>query len=163
MFLSVICRWTKLLTRTSCEMIKLLQIQCNKHLILLSSEFNYILDQLKSTCSDSTFVQTSAAELLHVLLPRKRKKQSSTGEYAARAFACTRQNQLVKITILTDRYLLSPILSHQLTYPPITFNPSTPLSSPLLIVLHPYAIIDVDANGKRQLTDTGDATIITFN
>ena len=72
----------------------------------------------------------------------------------------------VKITALsplTHLNLLSLIPSRQSTHPLITFYPLTPLSSPLPIVLHPYAIIDVDANAKQLLTDTGDAITTTSN
>ena len=132
-------RWTKLLTRTSREMIKLLQIQCKKHLTLLTSEFNSILYQLKSTCFDSTFVhikhflQTSAAELSHALLSRKRKKQSSTGEYAARAFARTRQNNRPNRPQPTVTHSQSPIDASTNHIQPInapiitTANSSTPI------------------------------------
>ena len=45
----------------------------------------------------------------------------------------------------------------------VRVQPRTILSLPLSIILLPHAIIDVAGNGSLQLTDTGNATTITFN
>ena len=91
-------QWKGLLTRTSCKMMKLLRTECQKHSRLINSELNYTLDQLKSTCSSSTFLQIkyflhdSATELCNVLQFRHRSKLSSSGEFVSRAFGRARPN-----------------------------------------------------------------------
>ena len=98
-------QWVGLLTRTSRKMMKLLRTECQKHSRLINSELNYTLDQLKSTCSSSTFLQIkhflhdSATELCNVLQFRHRRKLSSSGEFVSRAFGRTRPNN----TNLLDR------------------------------------------------------------
>ena len=63
-------QWTELLFRTSQEMLKLLKVECEKQLRLLTSDLNYTLNQLQSSCSACTmnkikhFLSNSAAELL---------------------------------------------------------------------------------------------------
>ena len=77
-----------------------LRTECQKHSRLINSELNYTLDELKSTCSSSTFLQikhflhVSATELCNVLQFRHRRKLhiSSTGEFVSRAFGGARPN-----------------------------------------------------------------------
>ena len=79
-------------------MIKLLRTECQKHLRLLRSEFKDTLDELKSTCSSSTFrrikhfLHDSAAELFRELQARQRRKLYSAGGCASLTSACTRHN-----------------------------------------------------------------------
>ena len=91
-------QWTRLLTSTSHKLIKLLRTECQKNLRLLRSEFKDTLDELKSTCSSSTFRQIKhflrdfAAELFRELQARQRRKLYSAGECASPTSACTRHN-----------------------------------------------------------------------
>ena len=103
-------QWTRLLTSTSHNLIKLLRTECQKNLRLLRSEFKDTLDELKSTCSSSTFRQIkhflhdSAAELFRELQARQRRKLYSAGEYASLTSARTRHNN--NIIILTNLTVL---------------------------------------------------------
>ena len=68
-----------------------------KQLRLLTSDLNYTLNQLQSSCSACTmnkikhFLSNSALEIFTILQARKHKKLPSSGEYTSRAFSRTRQ------------------------------------------------------------------------
>ena len=126
---------------TTRKMVILLKQECQKHFKLLRSEFNQILDQLRSQCSTLTFKQInhflrdSACELSRELHSRHRKKLSaSTGVCAPLAFIRTRHNNSYQLN-RSNRPQILVNCSHS---PVTTSNPST-ASLPLSIIPHPHA------------------------
>ena len=131
-------------------MIILLKQECQKHLKLLTSEFNQTFDQPRSQCSTLTFKQIkhflrdSACELSRELHSRHRKLRKYPLLLVSVFLLLLSVHVtiiLTNLTVLTDRKFLSTVLIPPLLLPLITLttNPST-TSLPLSIIPHPHGI-----------------------
>ena len=164
-------QWTGLLKRTSRTMIKLLKAECQKHLKLLRSELHHTWNELKATCCTSTFQKikcfllNSTAEICNELKFKQRKKQSSSGRYASRAFVRTRQFNPVNLPNLLHTNVINPY-SQVTTSANHTRDHDQSINDLLNTTVNHSSsnvITDAAANVKQTETDTGDVTTVTFN